>query len=105
MASHEATCPACGSALLVHVFQHVGGTVEENVGLSLALSEEEQSAQYLLAAKAEAEDRAARAAAQAADAARAVLVAAESRAKSLAAATKVSEDKLKMAKAALKEAP
>ena len=103
MASHEAICPACGSALLVHVFQHVGGTVEENVGLSLALSEDEQNAQLLLAAKAEAEERAARAADQATQAAKAVLTAAEGRARTLAAASKVSDDKLKMAKAALKE--
>jgi hypothetical protein len=80
----------------------VGGTVEESVGVSLALSEDEQNAQLLLAAKAEAEERAARAAEQATQAARAVLIAAEGRAKTLAAASKVSDDNLKMAKAALK---
>ena len=103
MASHEAVCPACGSTLLVHVFAHSGGSVEESVGLTLALSEEEQTAQVLLAAKAEAEERAARATALATDAAKAVLVAAETRQATLQAANKVNADKVAAAKAALKE--
>jgi hypothetical protein len=36
MAVHEAICPACGSTLNVTVSAHVGGTVQENVGLSVA---------------------------------------------------------------------
>jgi len=101
--SHLEICPACGSTVNVNVFSHIGGTVEESVSISLALSEDEQNAQVLLAAKAEAEERAARAAEQATQAAKAVLTAAEGRAKTLAAASKVSDDKLKMAKAALRE--
>jgi anti-sigma28 factor (negative regulator of flagellin synthesis) len=102
MASHEATCPACGSTLLVHVFPHVGGSVEESVGVTLALSEEEQTAQRLLAAKAAADERAARAAAEATDAAKAVLAAAQQRQKTTEAAAKVNADKVAAAKAALK---
>src|SRR5213083_907339 len=102
MASHEATCPACGSALLISVFAHMGGSVSENVSVTLALSEEEQTAQRLMAAKAESEARAARAAAEATDAAKAVLAAAQKRQATTEAAAKVNADKVAAAKAALK---
>ncbi len=105
MASHEATCPACGSALLVHVSQLVGGSAEENVGLSIALSEEEQMANTLLAAQAEAEARAVRMRTLAEDAAKAVLAAAEKRQATTAAAAKVNADKVTAAKAALSAQP
>lgn len=99
MASHEAICPACGSTLLVHVFAHVGGTVEEAVGVSLAMSAEEQTAQAFLAAKEAAEARVKQAVDEANAAARAVLAAEEARAANLAAASKVSASKVKAAKA------
>ena len=101
MASHEATCPACGSALRVDVYPHVGGSVEESVGLSLALSEEEQQAQFLIDAHARAAAEQARLSTMAADAAKAVLAAAEARQAASSAATRVNADKGAAAKAAL----
>ena len=105
MATHEAVCPACGSALLVHVSQLVGGSTQENVGLSVALSEEEQMANTLLAAQAEAEARAAQMRDLAENAAKAVLAAAEKRQATTEAAAKVNADKVAAAKAALGDAP
>jgi hypothetical protein len=105
MASHEAVCPACGSALLVHVSQLVGGSAEENVSLSVALSEEEQMANTLLAAKAEAEARAAQLTTLAEHAAKSVLAAAEKRQATAQAVAQVNADKVTAAKAALGAQP
>jgi hypothetical protein len=101
MASHEATCPACGSALLVHVSQLVGGSTQENVSLSIALSEEEQTANSLLAAQAEAEARVTARRDLAENAAKAVLAAAQKRQATTEAAAKVNADKVAAAQAAL----
>ena len=102
MASHETVCPVCGSALRVDVFAHIGGAIEENVGVTPILSSEEQAAQTLLAAKAEAEAAAAKAQSTAEVAARAVLAAAKSRDAVLAAAGAANAKKTSAAKAALK---
>lgn len=51
MADHELTCPACGSKLFARVMPHVGGSVQEEIALSVAATEA-KAASVLEAAKA-----------------------------------------------------
>jgi hypothetical protein len=51
MGIHEETCPACGSALLVSVSPHLGGSVEENVSVSLTPSADQLRLQRMQAAQ------------------------------------------------------
>ena len=51
MAIHDVNCPACGSKLRIYVQPHLGGVVEENVGLTV-LSEAAEAAANLERAQA-----------------------------------------------------
>ena len=51
MATHDVDCPACGSKLRIYVQAHLGGGVEENVGLAV-ISEAVEAAANLERAQA-----------------------------------------------------
>lgn len=72
MGKHLETCPACGSAILIHILPHEGGSVDEVVALSVA-SKSSEVGNVLAAATAAVE----KAQADAVKAAQAVLAAAK----------------------------
>src|SRR5438445_12517774 len=103
MADHEAVCPVCGSPLTVQVYPHVGGAVQENVSVSMRLSEAELTAQQLATAQADAELKLEQANLAAKAAAEAVIQADKDRTARKAATEKALSDRVAAAKATLKE--